>query len=137
MPFLPHCGCVVPSWQVLPTQQPGQVDLHIVLTHEPLVHTSPLLHAAQVAPLIPHVALTDATHAPVAVQHPAQLLGPHGCLHTPAAQVAPVPAQVAQRPPPPPHAPTAVPGWQLSASSQQPDAQVVGPQLGGDVQTRS
>jgi hypothetical protein len=93
-------------------------------THCPVVsHSWPDPHAAHAIPGAPQCAAVEVSHAPALVQQPVMHPVPHAQL--PAVQACPTP-HAAQATPPVPHAPTAVPDWQLPLSSQQPPAHVVG-----------
>ena len=125
LPLAPHTAAVFPRLHVLPVQQPGHVPLQELSMHFPLEQRLDALQLAHVAPLFPHAMFVDAWHLPAASQQPAQLFAPHGVLHTPALQVAPVPLQASHFPPPVPHAATALPVWHMSLLSQQPVGQLV------------
>jgi hypothetical protein len=112
MPPEPHWLSRKPSWQTpLPSQQPsGQFEgAHAggAGAHAPAEQTSPIdVQSAQAFPLTPHApAAAPATQAPLALQHPAQVPGPHGCTtHAPLSQNAPVVVQFWQESPPVPQA---------------------------------
>jgi hypothetical protein len=86
---------------------------------------SQVMHAL---PAAPQAAMVVGSTQPLAPQQPAQLLA----LHPSAVQAwfthAEVLPQTAQAPPPVPHALLELPGWQASLASQQPEAQLGGPQ---------
>jgi hypothetical protein len=123
-PLLPQSVLDVPAWQLpLASQQPvGQlVASH---THAPFTHSCPVAHVAQSPPVVPQLALVLPVSQVVPLQHPvAQSAGPQNTtqLWPEHSSVAPHATQAA---PPAPHAPLAVPSWQLEVTSQQPVEQL-------------
>jgi hypothetical protein len=137
-PPAPHCELLsLPTGtQVLPLQQPVQLDGPHGVMQTPLVQTALPVHGAQTAPLVPHwLLLCPPVPTQVfPVQQPAmQLAGPHaeGWQLPFWQRFAPV--QAAQATPPEPH-------WELFSLAtgtqvlplQQP-AQLAGPQVGVQV----
>jgi hypothetical protein len=108
----PHCVSRNPSWHVpAPSQHPsGQfAGLHTggATTQVPAEQTSPIdVQSLHVFPPIPHApAAAPPTQAPLALQHPLHVPGPHGCAtHEPLSQNAPVVVQFAHALPPVPQA---------------------------------
>jgi len=104
VPFAPHADAVVPAWQVVPPQQP---EVQAAVIEQDTTHWLAALHA------LPKRQFATVPQP----QKPPPVVGSH---RVPAIVVSV--EQEAQSPPFAPHAPLAVPGWQVPpvAAEQQP-----------------
>jgi hypothetical protein len=133
-PPVPHAVTRLPGWQTPEASQqpvPQVAALHGALTQVRLEQTWVVPQATQVAPPPPPQAplVVPAWHWPAASQQPFGQLT--------ASQAAPAhawlthvcaPPHATHGPPPPPHAPLAVPVWHCPLASQQPFGQLVASQ---------
>jgi hypothetical protein len=91
-PAVPHCVLDVFVTQLpVASQQPlgHEVGVHVE-THDPAEQIWLVPHGVHDVPPVPHVAVDDVSHCPVAEQHPAaQVVGVHGTLASPPASAVP------------------------------------------------